>query len=324
MGLSTYNFACCYAEGMVETLRFAEALVACSEADTLTEAAEHLGCSQPTLSRRLDALELFSGRPLVARSRGGTQLTVEGERLSALARVLLAQAGAFSDELRPPPANSSCVRLALTARCVPTLVDSMLAGFPTRDSLIEVVVSSQCPGSARSALLDRDVDVVIGTVPKSDGLVRIDLMDEPLVAMLSIDHPLAQFVILTVNDLDDYGFVVSPWLDDEQFDRWVAALGLKQADRTSYAEDITSLQGQLTRGNQAHLCPISVAAYFGHPRIVTIRLEPELRVMLSLTHRANPSPEVLQFVSHAWNSRPTRRTKDTRASSQVPAAAVVG
>ncbi|CAH2602278.1 LysR family transcriptional regulator [Rhodovastum atsumiense] len=70
------------------------------EAGTLSAAAQHLGTSQPTVSRRLQLLERMLGVRLLQRSTHGLALTEDGERCLAHTRELLDSWGAMEAELR--------------------------------------------------------------------------------------------------------------------------------------------------------------------------------------------------------------------------------
>ncbi len=60
--------------------------LAVAEAGSLSKAAGRLGVSQPTLGRRISALETELGAHLFTRSTRGLSLTTAGERLLAPVR----------------------------------------------------------------------------------------------------------------------------------------------------------------------------------------------------------------------------------------------
>lgn len=70
------------------------------EAGSLSAAARLLQTTQPTVSRRLRALEDALGVQLLQRSTHAMRLTADGERCHARARVLLAEWAAFDADLR--------------------------------------------------------------------------------------------------------------------------------------------------------------------------------------------------------------------------------
>ena len=70
------------------------------EAGSLSAAALQMGATQPTVSRRLQALERSLGLRLLQRSTHAMKLTEEGERCFARAKELLGSWDAFESELR--------------------------------------------------------------------------------------------------------------------------------------------------------------------------------------------------------------------------------
>ncbi|MBX3204333.1 MAG: LysR family transcriptional regulator [Labilithrix sp.] len=70
------------------------------DAGSLSAAARQLGTSQPTVSRRLRALEGALGVPLLKRSTHAIQLTETGERYAARARELLEEWRGFEAAIR--------------------------------------------------------------------------------------------------------------------------------------------------------------------------------------------------------------------------------
>ncbi len=72
------------------------------EAGSLSAAAQQLGTSQPTMSRRLQQLERLLGIKLLQRSTHGMQLTEDGVRCFENARQLVAQWHEMEADLRGP------------------------------------------------------------------------------------------------------------------------------------------------------------------------------------------------------------------------------
>lgn len=84
---------------MALELRHFRALVAAADHATLTEAAETLHVSQPTLTRTLQQLERMAGCPFLLRSAHGTTLTDAGEHAVGCAREILTRVDAFLPDL---------------------------------------------------------------------------------------------------------------------------------------------------------------------------------------------------------------------------------
>ena len=83
-----------------DRLTLMQTFVTIVEAGSLSSAAALLGSTQPTVSRRLQALERSLGLSLLQRSTHTMKLTEDGERCFERARELLADWGAFEADLR--------------------------------------------------------------------------------------------------------------------------------------------------------------------------------------------------------------------------------
>src|SRR3954470_19378506 len=76
-----------------------ETFVRIVEAGSLSAAAPLLGATQPTISRRLRALEESLGVQLLQRSTHGMRLTADGQRCYERARALLEQWADFEADI---------------------------------------------------------------------------------------------------------------------------------------------------------------------------------------------------------------------------------
>lgn len=83
----------------MDRLSLLETFVRIVEAGSLSAAAEQLGSTQPTISRRLQALERSLGVRLLNRSTRALVLTEEGQRCMARARELLGAWQAFESDM---------------------------------------------------------------------------------------------------------------------------------------------------------------------------------------------------------------------------------
>ena len=83
-----------------DRLELMQTFVRIVEAGSLSAAAQQMGATQPTVSRRLQALERSLGVRLLQRSTHAMKLTEEGERCFARAKELLGNWEAFEADLR--------------------------------------------------------------------------------------------------------------------------------------------------------------------------------------------------------------------------------
>lgn len=88
-----------------DRLHLMQTFIRIVEAGSLSAAARQLGTTQPTVSRRLQALEAQFGLPLIQRSTHALRLTEAGERALARAKALAADWEDFEQSLRSDPAR---------------------------------------------------------------------------------------------------------------------------------------------------------------------------------------------------------------------------
>ena len=89
----------------LDRLQLMQTFIRIVEAGSLSAAARQLGTTQPTVSRRLQALEQQFGQPLIQRSTHALRLTETGERALARAKALAAEWEDFEQSLKAEPAR---------------------------------------------------------------------------------------------------------------------------------------------------------------------------------------------------------------------------
>jgi DNA-binding transcriptional LysR family regulator len=89
-----------HATAPADRIELMETFVRIVEAGSLSAAALQMGATQPTMSRRLQALERSLGLRLLQRSTHAMTLTADGERCYEGAKELIASWKAFESELR--------------------------------------------------------------------------------------------------------------------------------------------------------------------------------------------------------------------------------
>ena len=144
--------------------------LAVANAGSLTAAARHLGVSQPTVGRQIQALEEIIGARLFDRANSGYVLTGPGEAIVGLARAIENQALAIErriageDERVEGRVRVSAAEGFSTYWLAPRLPD-LRQSYP--DIEIELIV-----GSAALDLVRREADIVLRIgEPRSEELV---------------------------------------------------------------------------------------------------------------------------------------------------------
>jgi len=132
------------------------------EAGSLSRAAVGLRVSQPTLSRRLTALEQQLGAKLLIRGPRHLELTDAGKRILDQARRMDREAKAIPDRARDAAATlSGTVRISATEAFGTLWLVPQLAGFTALypDVCVELIADNQL-----TDLLGRDADIAVRLV----------------------------------------------------------------------------------------------------------------------------------------------------------------
>jgi len=147
-------------------LRHLRSLQAIAETRTLAEAAERVHLTQSALSHQIRALEAHYGLKLFERRPSGLLYTQAGERLLALAHVLLPQvADAERDLLRIENETHGSLRIALECHTCFDWLMPVMDEFRRRWPEVEVDLVAGFHSEPLALLEDGRADVVIGSRP---------------------------------------------------------------------------------------------------------------------------------------------------------------
>jgi DNA-binding transcriptional LysR family regulator len=178
---------------------------------------------------QLAQLEDALGGPLLDRSSRPMSLTPLGEFVYPKARELLGAATRLEREARGMAAGKlGWLGIGFTRSVIfsvlPEAVRSMQAAFPdVRIDLVEILTENQ-PASLRSSAIHLGVARVIGDFTMEPDLVYEDLLDDPLVAAVPIQHALATQNEVTACELEGLPYITYPGNAGSQFSRQVLSL----------------------------------------------------------------------------------------------------
>jgi DNA-binding transcriptional LysR family regulator len=194
-------------------LRHLEYFVAVAEELSFTKAAERLSMAQSPISQQVQKLERELGVQLFSRTTRSVDLTSAGRILYEDALDLLASAKRAAEHARLA-GQGRVGRLTLafggtaTYDLMPQLVSTYAQRYPdvTLEVRSEMLTQPQVSG-----LLDGSITVGLLRPPVlAEGLAIEVLREEPLVALLPVNHRLASRSSLTLEDLHDEDFISYP------------------------------------------------------------------------------------------------------------------
>ena len=214
-------------------LRRLRHLRAAIEEGSLTNAAAHLGLTQPALSASIKSLEIELGVPLLKRHRAGVVATRYAELLAAHAasiEVELASAWNRVTQLRGAEAVS--VRIGCgpseATRLLPMAIDRLRQAHPEVRVFVEYGLNEVLMPLVRRG----EIAFALSSIPHT--AVDPDLFHETLhvddaVVVSRTGHPLARRRVLQGDDLQRYPWVLARrWeLERKALDELIAEAGMK-------------------------------------------------------------------------------------------------
>ncbi|WP_144875273.1 LysR family transcriptional regulator [Microbacterium sp. 1.5R] len=170
-----------------------DALVAVSDHASVTAAADELGISQPSLTRRLQGLEQALGVALLRPSGRGIELTQAGVQAAAAARRALTEVSvidALAESVRSLAAGS----LRLTG--LPSLVSSLAPALVGPFHLAH-------PGVTISMTTEEDPAAVVASLREGRADLAICALDGVPGDLVGIELPSQRFIAVTPGGDDD-------------------------------------------------------------------------------------------------------------------------
>jgi DNA-binding transcriptional LysR family regulator len=177
---------------------------------SFSRAAEALSLSQPAVSQQVSALERELGTALLVRGRAGTVPTPAGELLLVHAEALAARLDLADTQMDALVADERrALRLGAFPSALATIVPAAVRALRERNAALEIAIEEgtidELVGAVQAGRLDAAVCFQDAAAPRRehDGLRRIDLVEEPMVAILAATHRLAGRKQIALRDLAD-------------------------------------------------------------------------------------------------------------------------
>ena len=206
------------------TLQQLNYLVTVAECGSITEAAERLFISQPSLSAAIHNLEKEMGVTAFVRSNKGVIVTREGEELLSFARMLLEQADIMQEHFgagkgREPKFCVSCQHYSFAVNAFVDVVqqyDADRYSFILRETQTGEIIDDVASGKSELGLLylSESNESVLTKLLRRNELVFEELFTAAPHVFISKDHPLAGKDRIALDALRPY-----PYLVFEQGDR---------------------------------------------------------------------------------------------------------
>jgi DNA-binding transcriptional LysR family regulator len=183
---------------------------------SFSAAAEALSYTQPAVSQQIAALERETGTTLIHRGSGGIRLTDAGRALSSHADAVLARLADAEQELAAIAGlRGGRIRLASFPSAGATLVTEAVSLFRQRYPDVELSLSEGEPEDSVPALKRGEFDLAVvfsySNSPDGgrllEGLDCIHLLDDPVFAVLPVDHQLARRKSIRLEQLEGESWI---------------------------------------------------------------------------------------------------------------------
>lgn len=184
-------------------------LLSVIERGGFTPAADHLGMTQPAVSRAIGALESELGALLIARGRDGVALTEAGRRAVEHARAALRHHDLLRSEVAEVGGRvTGTLRVASFPSVTASLMPSRLRAFADRYPHVTTRLFEGTDQEVREWLEQGAAEVAVVTLPAA-GVDTVALAEDRMVAVLPAEHRLAARSSVSLKALSGERFVLS-------------------------------------------------------------------------------------------------------------------
>jgi DNA-binding transcriptional LysR family regulator len=192
-------------------LRQLRYFVAVAEERNLTRAAARLHIAQQSLSQQIRTLESQLGATLFERSTRGVELTAVGAVLLREARPVLAQAERAVEAVRRAARGEQGeLRVGFLSTVANYFMPPVVRAFRERHPGVRLHAEDVPIAALVAGLRDGTLDAGLSRPPLVDDLATEVVLREPVAAVLPEGHPLADRPELTLADLADEPWVLTP------------------------------------------------------------------------------------------------------------------
>lgn len=203
------------------TLQQLKYITTVAEIGNITEAAEKLFISQPSLTSAIHAIEKEMNVTIFSRSNKGVVVTREGEELLSYARQVLEQANLMQEKFcgessRNPRFSVSCQHYSFAVNAFADVVkkyESKSYDFTLRETQTYEIIEDVSLGKSEIGViyLSENNEEILTKLFKKHELIFEELFVATPHVFISKEHPLAKNESITLEELELY-----PYLSFEQ------------------------------------------------------------------------------------------------------------
>ena len=211
-------------------LRHIRYFLTVAEELNFTKAAEKLAMAQPPLSRQIQDLEAELGAKLFVRKPRALQLTEEGEVFRQYAVRVMELVDKSTEDVRELKKGlQGTLYLASVDGSAPHLLSGWIAGFHKSHPHIQYNLWNGNSDDVTNRIMKGFCDLAVIMEPyNAEGLHGLKVFEEPWVAIMPADHPLAKEPgdSVSLKKLVDYDLIIpSRQSRLQEIEGWFAGIG---------------------------------------------------------------------------------------------------
>ena len=195
-------------------LRQLRLLVAVGQHGNIQHAARDLAISQPAATKMIQDLELDFEVALFERTNRGVVPTVFGEALIRHGKLIFAQVSNAAQELDDlNEGNSGRVVVGTLLAAAPNLLPRAIKRLLQDRPKVAIKIVEGTNEALVPALRSGEIDMIVGRLPSHRHRSKIEqekFFDERVMLVASINHPLAQVVDVSFDQLMPFGWILPP------------------------------------------------------------------------------------------------------------------
>ncbi|EPR43734.1 transcriptional regulator, LysR family [Desulfovibrio sp. X2] len=172
-------------------------------------AAKTAFMTQPSVSKAVKQLEDECGAQLLERLGGGVRLTDAGEVVYGRALAMLAERDRLLADLAELQGLiQGKLRLGLPPFGSSLLFAPLIAEYRSLHPGVEIDLLERGSAALEEAVLEGHIELAVSLLPVADDFARLEVRDDPLMAVLWRDHPLAARSSVRLAELAETPFIL--------------------------------------------------------------------------------------------------------------------
>ncbi len=268
-----------------------QAFLSIAETGSFQQAARACGCTQSTISRQIQSLELDLGLLLFHRHHHAS-LTIGGERLLPHARKICAewqQAHQSIEDLLTGKQPELCVAAihSVCAHFLPPILQQFCHQYPQVQLRVTALGSDRALKVLKDGLVDIAIVMDNRMFATSADLVVEQLYEEPIEVLISAQHPLSQYTQIPWAELVKYPQVV--FKDGYGMQRLVQEQFIKQGSKLQAVLELNTLdafRGVVRQGQLIAMLPQSALIDMSSDPLLAVRsIEPLAETQRALSRQ---------------------------------------